>query len=549
MKEFVSLKILDRFQAILEGLGCDYPILRHIVQIKLTMDARRVPTIMMKNTRRRQQDNVERNTFIRSLWIYGFMGLALLPFVLMSQNYLFQMSIAFAILMFLIMTSMISDFSSVLLDIRDRTIISTKPVSSRTVSFARVVHIIIYLTLLTATLAGPALIGSLLRHGIGFFLVFLVMVILLDVFVLVVTALLYLLILNIFDGERLKDIINYVQIALSIAILLGYQLVGRSFDLFQLHIVFHAAWWQAFVPPFWFGSVFTWLPAGHVGMSHTVPELTTLTVLAVVGPLALFALYVRLMPAFERRLEKLAGDTAKGTRTSQPLMNLIAKILCRTEEERTFFHFSSWMMAREREFKLKVYPSLGFSIVFPFIFMLNPAFQSGFHNLRQSKWYLAIYMMALMVPTVVSMLKYSSKYKAAWVYQVTPIRNLANVYRGSMKAFLVRLLLPLYVLEGIIFTSIFGFQIIPNLIAAGLAILIYAVICYWLLDKDLPFSHPFEMVQQGKRYVVFLLMFMIALLALVHLVFALIPYGIYVYIVLLIIANAVIWPLGFRAAS
>lgn len=546
MRDFLSLKILDRLRPALERLGCDYPVLRKIVQIKLTMDARRVPTVMMNNSRRNRQENVERNTFVRSLWLYGVMGIALLPFVLTSENYLFQMSIAFAILMFLVTTSMISDFSSVLLDVRDRAIVSTKPVTSKTVSLARTVHIFIYLSLLTATLAGPGLIGGLLRHGIGFFLLFLMLVVLADVFVLVVTALLYLLILNVFDGERLKDIINYVQIVLSITIILGYQVIGRSFAVFKLHIVFHAAWWQVLVPPFWFGSVFTWLPGGHAVGSAPGAEIVVLTALAIVVPCAMFALYIRLMPAFERRLEKLSTDTARNRKGSHVVLEWIAKLICRTDEERTLFQFSSWMMARERDFKLKVYPSLGLSIAFPFIFMLNPAMESSFHSLASSKWYLAIYMTALMIPTVVSMLKYSGKYKAAWIYQVTPISDLGSVYRGVLKAFLVRLLLPVYILESIVFTAIFGFSVIPHLLAAGLAILIYAVVCYWAMDKDLPFSKPFEVVQQGKRYLVLVLMLVIALLAIVHLLFTLIPFGIYIYIVILLVANVIIWALGFN---
>lgn len=540
MKEFLSLRLLDRFRSVLERLGCDYLLLRKIVQIKLTLDARRVPTILLNNSRKNPSQDEDKNIFIRSLWVYGVMGLAMLPFVLMNNNYLFQMSIVFAILMFLVMTSMVSDFSSVLLDIRDRTILATKPVNGRTISFARTIHIIIYLSMLTGTLAGPALIAGLIAHGIGFFAIFLLLLILLDVFVLVITALLYLLILNVFDGERLKDLINYVQIALSITILVGYQLVARSFDIFKVHIVFHSAWWQVLVPPFWFGSVFTWLEGRPAN-----PQIIILSVLALVAPSVLFGLYVRLMPAFERRLEKLAGDASRKVR-KKSLLTLLSRMVCRSDEERVFFEFSSWMMAREREFKLKVYPSLGFSIVLPFIFMLNSAFSQQLNTLSSTKLYLSIYMTALMVPTVVSMLKYSGNYKAAWVYQVVPIFNLSSVYRGTIKAFLVRLLLPVYMVESIIFTGIFGWKVIPQLVAAGLSFLLYTVICFWMMDKDLPFSRPFGIIQQSKRYMVLILLPILAVFALIQFMFSFIPYGIYIYLLILLVLNTLTWSLGFR---
>ena len=50
---------------------------------------------------------------------------------------------------FIIMTTLIADFSSVLLDVRDRSILSTKPISAKTINAAKFMHIFIYLTYLT----------------------------------------------------------------------------------------------------------------------------------------------------------------------------------------------------------------------------------------------------------------------------------------------------------------------------------------------------------------------------------------------------------------
>lgn len=40
---------------------------------------------------------------------------------------------------------------------------------------------------------------------------------------IVITALIYLFILRFFNGEKVKDIINFVQIALTIVMTIGYQ--------------------------------------------------------------------------------------------------------------------------------------------------------------------------------------------------------------------------------------------------------------------------------------------------------------------------------------
>ena len=68
----------------------------------------------------KQKKDNQKYGYIKSLWIYMLFGLILIPLMGFGQNFLFQMSIAFAMIIFLIMTSLISDFSSVLLDVRDK---------------------------------------------------------------------------------------------------------------------------------------------------------------------------------------------------------------------------------------------------------------------------------------------------------------------------------------------------------------------------------------------------------------------------------------------
>ncbi|MDV2583582.1 hypothetical protein RYX53_15570, partial [Alkalibacillus haloalkaliphilus] len=90
-----------------------------------------------------------------------------------------------------VMTSMISDFSNVLLDVRDKGILLTKPVGKKTISAAKTVHISIYLFFLTAAIAAAPLIAGTLRHGLLFLLLAIIGLILLDLFIVVLTAIIY----------------------------------------------------------------------------------------------------------------------------------------------------------------------------------------------------------------------------------------------------------------------------------------------------------------------------------------------------------------------
>lgn len=543
MKDYKVLKCMDRLRVVFEKLGVDYDIMRRILQIKLTLDGRRVPTII-NNAGKQKTEKKESNKFFKSLWIYGLMGLLMVPFILMGDNYIFQMSIVFGILIFMVTTSLISDFSSVILDIRDKNIIFSKPVSSKTISMAKTIHVFIYMFYITLSLTGIPLIVSLVRHGIPFFILFLFEIILVDLFIIVITALLYLLILKFFDGEKLKDVINYVQILLSITITLGYQLIVRLFGIMDFNMVFQPKWWQYFIIPIWFGAPFQWI-IQKTSNSHYI----AFSVLAIIIPIVSIIIYIRLIPTFEKNLQKLNNNNERRKKSNGSALQVLSKILCSNREERIFFRFASNMMRNEREFKLKVYPALGFSFIFPFIFIFNQLQYRGFESIASGNSYFNIYLCALLLPTVTMMIKYSGKHKGAWIYKVIPLKEVAPIYKGTIKALVSRLFLPIYSIECIIFMSIFGMRIFWDLFVVFLNILLFTVICFKILKKSLPFSEAFEATQQNNGLIVFPLMLIMGALGAVHFAFTLFPYGVFLFIVILILVNFLLWKKAFILSS
>ena len=364
MQNYRTLKLLDRFERVFSRFGVDYKIMRRILQVKLTMDGRRVPTIFSQSAKKNDKEN--NNQYIKSLWIYVLFGLFMIPFVLMGENYLFQMSLFFGIFTFFVMTSMIADFSSVLLDIRDRNILFPKPVDRKTISTAKMMHVVIYLSFLTIALVSIPLIVGLVKNGFLFFLVSVINIILIDLLIVGLTALIYLFILRFFDGEKLKDIINYVQIGLSLMIMVGYQLLVRSFQFIDLTVSLEPKWWQIFIFPMWYGANMEMIMNGAFQ-----PFYLFFTVLGILIPLLSIWIYMKFNHAFEQNLQKLTYHGKAKEKKQSKLGQLFLKVICHSNEERAFFRFASSMMKNERDFKLKVYPSLGFSVVIPFIFIMN----------------------------------------------------------------------------------------------------------------------------------------------------------------------------------
>ncbi len=536
MDNFRSLRMLDSLRKSFMLLGIDYDVMRKILQLKLTMDERRIPTIFDGGNPEKED-----NYFLKSLGIYALYGLILIPFILLGENYMIQLSLVFGIIIFILMTTMITDFSSVLLDLRDKTMLNTRPINNRTIQAAKTIHVLIYMLSITCAFVAIPVAVSLFSQGPLFALLFVGVLIFVSLFVVVLTALLYLLVLKFFDGERLKDIINYVQIILSISIFLGYQLVGHSIEFTTSGLRYQFDWWHLFVPAFWFGAPFELLLRGD---SST--PLIGLSILALLVPVISLIVYVKMMPSFERNLQKLLTHSSKSKKRWGGVTELWAKILCRTKEERAMFHFAGLMMEKDREFKLKVYPGLALSLFIPFLFVVNEIRFSSMEEVSRGNVYLSIYFCNFMIPAVIQMLQYSGNYKASWIFQTAPLEQVTATYSGTLKSFIVKLYLPIFLAVSIGFTWLYSVSLVPQLFIIFLAGIVQTLVTYKLLNNEpYPFSRSFKFIKETKSAKTFLLALITGLFYGAHHLALKIPYGLPIYSILLLGAVIIGWVLIF----
>lgn len=541
MRDFKILKLLDKLNFLFTKFGIDYPVMRQLLQVKLLMDERKAPTYFNQSKKKNEE---KRYGYIKSLWIHLLIGLVLVPLMAYGDNYIFQMSIAYAIIIFMIMSTLISEFSSVLLDVRDKNILSSKPISEKTLNAAKFMHILIYLTYLSIALTGIALIFTLINKGILFFLLTIFIILFINIFVVVLTAIIYIFILRFFDGEKLKDVINYVQIGLSLSLMIGYQVLIRSFSLVDFNVAVEFHWWSAFLIPMWFAAPYEFL----FNQSQTVFTIG-LSILAIIIPILAIWLYIKLIPTFERNLEKLLATSRSKKEKNNPVKQFLLKCICPSSEEQAFYRFASLMMKQEREFKLKVYPSLGFSFVIPFIFLINN-FSFEEVDFSTSLRYFTIYFSMIIIPSAVMMVGYSAKYKAAWIFKVAPIEDYSKLNKGTLKAFLMKLFLPLYFAISVIFCFIFGIRIIADLLGILVTGFLYTVICYVVLGKFIPFTKPMNEVNEGQSLKIIILSIpLLVLFGLHFFIVQSIPYGSIIYLVFIVIVNLLVWRFAFGKVS
>lgn len=451
------------------------------------------------------------------------------------------MSLVFGIIMFMMVITLISDFSSVLLDLKDKDIILSKPIDGRTLSAAKTIHIMIYMFFITFSFIGPGLIAGLMKHGFLFFIIFFIEIIFMDLFIVVLTALLYLLILKIFDGEKLKDIINYFQIALTITVTVGYQILGRLFNInVFLSQEFTPKFWHYIIPPIWFGGLFELILKKNFD-SYVI----IFSALAFIIPIISMIIYNRLTPTFEHNLQKLNDSSGASEPKRKGFNKILSELVCRTKEEATFYRFATNMMKKERNFKLRVYPSLGFSIIFPFIFLLAGLKEVGFEGIASSKAYFSIYFIGFLVPNIVSTIGFSGNYKGAWVYKIAPFNHTKAIFKGTIKASLVNLILPLYIIISVIFMFIFRGRIFMDLVVLLLTLLLFIIICFNFATKRLPFSEPFEDANKGQGIIAIFYILILGVLAGAHYFATMFKYGMLIYMMILITINIFAWKKGF----
>ncbi|WP_315066116.1 hypothetical protein [uncultured Clostridium sp.] len=544
MKEFRILKLLDKFQVLYKKSGVNYDIMRMILQIKLTMDGRRVSTVL--NNNRKSVENEDKNNYIRLLMFNGFLSIFIGLMLTSKISALRNINIVIGVNLFMMVSLMISDFSAVLLDVQEKNILLPKPIDSKTFNAAKLTHICVYLMGISLSLNFIPLIFGTIKYGFIFPPIFIIENILLTLIVIVITAFLYTIVLKLFDGEKLKDIINYFQIFVAFVFTFGYQLFSRIFAITGIKAAYVPKLWHALLPSMWFAAPFGILIDGDRNQF-----LMVLSAMAVVGPVILIMFYIKkAVPYFEKNLQKLNDNGGNIIRGSKKRKEFIANLVCRDKIEKSMFIFTKNMIATERNFKLKVYPSLAMAVFIPVLFMFTDRRKSFIESIQTScdgKAQLLIYISILMLCFCIAYINNSDNYKGAFIYKTLPIKDPGVILKGAVKGTLFKLIIPIYLLLAIIFLILKGPSIIMDLITMFLVLLISALVYFKMSNKTMPFSVKFAIVDSGKLIGPGVITFMlIGIFAAIHITIInnIIYVGIFAFILLII--NIILWRISFN---
>ncbi|WP_332517030.1 hypothetical protein [Carnobacterium sp.] len=498
-KEPLYLKILDAFSSLYEKNGVDYDQLRLIVKTKIMMDGREPNPIVQSG-----KNKEDKNSFFSSLILYFIISAFMIVILFFGDSLILQYTFYFSYLFVMLLSTMIASFSSILLDTKDQILIGTKPVTGQTLSAAKATHIFVYLFSLTVALGGPVTIASYFVHGLIAGLLVTLLTIIFSFWTLLFTLVIYAAILKRFNGEKLRNIIAYSQIGLSIFTILGYQLIGRIFDIVDVSIVYQPEFWHIPLFPLWFAAPLGLLQEG----ANTYYVLYTL--LFVVATVLFFFYYKKNSAQLEQNIQKLT-DQNESIKEHNWWMNRTKNVLCLTKTERPYYQFTWKIIQNEREFKTRVYPSLAASFIIPFIFIFN-SFSSGMtlSDIRENSFPYSVYITLFMIPQLASSLHYSSSYKGAWIFRMSPQSDDGLFVRAAGKAVWMRLIVPFYAVLGGLLLFLFGWDDLSVILNGFLATTVIFFAYLKATMKTYPFSQKFTAADSTNEFVMIILLFLFA---------------------------------------
>lgn len=513
------LRFLDVFSWFYRALGVDYDQLRAIVATKLTMDNRRQLVAY-----RRGGKTEKTNTFGMTLLFYALFGAFVALAMYGIPSFILSMVVFFTYIMVMVSMTLITDFSSVLLDTSDNTIILPRPVDSRSLFAARLTHILLYLSQLAIGLSIiPATVVAL-RYGMLLLFVFIVALALSLLSAVFLTNALYLLIMQFANEEKLKTIINYFQIAMAIFIMAGYQILPRMMERINLAAFdFEIKWWSFLLPPLWMAGT---LEAIHFQIFDG-PHLGLLACSILLPIAGVYVVHKYLSPVFNRKIASLGGGTLQ-TGESKAEANRetsIAKWITTTSIERGVFEVVYKILGRDRKIKLKIYPSFGYVAVFGLIFMLRSQedIATTWANLPNTEYHLMLLYLTFMVLQVALYeVPYSDDFKASWIYYSAPLAAPGEVLSGTLKAIIIRLFVPGFAIISIVVLLVWGAAVIPDIIIALFNNFLMLMMLATINKRYLPFSMaPDVRAQSGNLMRGILTFVSIGALGLTHFVLTL----------------------------
>ena len=506
------LKLFVPFRWFIEKMGADYNQFIRILKLKLTLDDRRV------NRYSKKTENGQEKTLIKQSFFQIFMGVFFALFLILVKTPFTFFYFAHTFLMVMMAMMIISEFSTILFDTSENVIIQPLPIKGNTISLARNAHVFIYLTMMAFCLSVVTIVLAIYKFGGIAGLIYVLTIFLNVLFTLFFTNILYLGIIRLVSGERLKNLLMYFQIAIAIFFMAAYQIGLRMVDKSAIRdMVLPVHWFTYLFPPAFFSGLIEGITTFNFDQSH----LLFIAEALILPPVAIYFTGKYLTPVFNRKLMELEqGDRVSKIKSensqSSLWYRLNSAIFVADKDEKAVFKLMWKMTGRERQFKQTLLPTFGYIIIM--IILPNFGKHQTFSDFTTGyKYFLILYVFMMVSFALCSSLLIGNCQTATWVFKSLPLKSPASFFKGAIKAAFARFFVPFYLLIGTVVCVLWGIKALPDVIIALMSIYLMTLMAYYFQQPGFPFSLEKTAVQGGSNVMkVFVLMALSAVVGFLH---------------------------------
>jgi len=382
--------------------------------------------------------------------LYGFMGFCfgMLPFV-GADVFTFGLMVWAATLMMCSMT-LVSESSTLLFDPRDHDVLGHRPIHPRTLLAARTLGLLALTLVLGLSLnLVPMITGAFARGARPWFpLAHLATLLVLALFCAGGVVFVYSLLARTVSRRTFDAIASWTQVAVSVLLILSYQLVPRLMDRIDTFRLDSAHPGLLLLPPTWFAALAMVLMGADTGA-----RALALGGVAVASTVALAWSANRYLAAGYARQVAALGETRAAARPVHPARagaitpardGALLRSLVPDPVERAAFRLARAYLARDRDMRMRIYPSLALVAVFPVLAILDADRTARFGAI------MTVFMVGTLPVTAMMTFKMSPHYEAAELFLYAPLRGTASLFHGVRKAMLLLLALPGLAVSGAI---------------------------------------------------------------------------------------------------
>lgn len=442
------------------------------------------------------------------LGIHAMGGLFISLLAMAGADVFLYSIIALSYTSFLVALIVLTESANTIFNPNESDIIGHLPISPETLLAAKILNLLFF-AMLFAVAANllPSVMGVWAgRSGIGFIPAHALAATMTSLFITALIVSCYGLLMRYVSKERFDSFVAWAQAGLTLAVILGYQLLPHIADREELTGRFEFRHYLLLYPPAWFAGLAMLL------MGNFEPGFAALAALGL-GSLAIsIAVGIKKIAASysPEALISRGVRKEKAEKIHRKSRGSLAGLLLRDPVERAVFDLVSIYIRRDREIKVRLYPSLATFLFFPLLALITGKLDNPFREAFEFERAFYAMFAAEMVPfvslTAIESLLFSNHYQAGYIFHAAPIERIGQVNGGFRKAVLSHVTAAGFLIL-FAFYSIFWRDPLDALLmlAPWLAITPAVLVVPFIGRQLFPLSRRYQKGQQTGRNTIILL--------------------------------------------